>query len=124
MCNIKTRFLFFHKGNQYNDKGEQIDTKSGQWFGATVSSAGIDGPLVVSKFNRFNSKLNVYWQPQNLILLIRCNEHHVYRITNPVFKHNETKCKQTHKKDLLPPFFSSSILHVECRVLSWCGLTQ
>lgn len=35
-------------GNQINDRGEQIDTKSDQWFGATVSSAGIDGPVVVS----------------------------------------------------------------------------
>jgi hypothetical protein len=35
-------------GNTKNDRGEQIDTKSDQWFGATVSSAGIDGPLVVS----------------------------------------------------------------------------
>lgn len=42
-------FLFQHLGNQFNDKNEQIDTKSDQWFGATVTSAGIDGPLVVSK---------------------------------------------------------------------------
>lgn len=49
---LKFYFLLSHKGNEYNEKGEQIDTKSGQWFGATVSSAGIDGPLVVSKFNR------------------------------------------------------------------------
>lgn len=39
----------FFLGNQYNENGEQVDTKSGQWFGATVSSAGIDGPLVVSE---------------------------------------------------------------------------
>lgn len=38
----------FPTGNQYNDRDEQIDTKSDQWFGATVSSAGIDGPVVVS----------------------------------------------------------------------------
>lgn len=37
-------------GNQQNDRGEQIDTKSDQWFGATVTSAGIDGPVVVSSF--------------------------------------------------------------------------
>lgn len=42
-------FLQKYSGNQYNDKNEQIDTKSDQWFGATVTSAGIDGPLVVSK---------------------------------------------------------------------------
>lgn len=35
-------------GNQHNDRGERIDTKSNQWFGATVSSAGEDGPVVVS----------------------------------------------------------------------------
>lgn len=35
-------------GNNFNERNEQIDTKSNQWFGATVSSAGIDGPLVVS----------------------------------------------------------------------------
>ncbi|KAG5683654.1 hypothetical protein PVAND_012923 [Polypedilum vanderplanki] len=33
-------------GNNYNNQNEQIDTKSNQWFGATVTSAGIDGPLV------------------------------------------------------------------------------
>lgn len=27
---------------------EQTDTKSNQWFGATVTSAGINGPIVVS----------------------------------------------------------------------------
>uniref|UniRef100_A0A182UGV3 DUF4789 domain-containing protein n=1 Tax=Anopheles melas TaxID=34690 RepID=A0A182UGV3_9DIPT len=37
---------FDTKGNTYNDQNEQIDTKSNQWFGATVASAGIDGPLV------------------------------------------------------------------------------
>jgi hypothetical protein len=31
-----------------NDRGETIDNKTMQWFGATVTSAGIDGPLVVS----------------------------------------------------------------------------
>lgn len=36
-------------GNNVNEKNEQIDTKSHQWFGMTVSSAGIDGPLVVSQ---------------------------------------------------------------------------
>jgi hypothetical protein len=35
-------------GNNYNERNEQIDTKSNQWFGATVTSAGVDGPLVVS----------------------------------------------------------------------------
>jgi hypothetical protein len=35
-------------GNNFNERNEQIDTKSNQWFGATVSSAGVDGPLVVS----------------------------------------------------------------------------
>lgn len=35
-------------GNNKNDRGEQIDTKSNQWFGATVASGGIDGPVVVS----------------------------------------------------------------------------
>ncbi|XP_031627773.1 integrin alpha-PS2 isoform X2 [Contarinia nasturtii] len=37
---------FDSAGNQENEKGEQIDTKDNQWFGATVASAGIDGPLV------------------------------------------------------------------------------
>ncbi|XP_052901281.1 integrin alpha-PS2 isoform X3 [Anopheles moucheti] len=37
---------FDTEGNNYNDQNEQIDTKSNQWFGATVASAGIDGPLV------------------------------------------------------------------------------
>lgn len=36
-------------GNSFNDKHEQVDTKSNQWFGATVASAGVDGPLVVSR---------------------------------------------------------------------------
>lgn len=38
----------FSTGHNFNERNEQIDTKSGQWFGATVASAGIDGPLVVS----------------------------------------------------------------------------
>ncbi|XP_050099365.1 integrin alpha-PS2 isoform X2 [Anopheles aquasalis] len=37
---------FDNEGNRVNDQNEQIDTKSNQWFGATVVSAGIDGPLV------------------------------------------------------------------------------
>uniref|UniRef100_A0A182Q008 Integrin alpha-2 domain-containing protein n=1 Tax=Anopheles farauti TaxID=69004 RepID=A0A182Q008_9DIPT len=37
---------FDTKGNNFNEQNEQIDTKSNQWFGATVASAGIDGPLV------------------------------------------------------------------------------
>uniref|UniRef100_A0A2M3ZLV5 Putative vitronectin receptor alpha subunit n=1 Tax=Anopheles braziliensis TaxID=58242 RepID=A0A2M3ZLV5_9DIPT len=37
---------FDNEGNRRNDQDEQIDTKSNQWFGATVVSAGIDGPLV------------------------------------------------------------------------------
>ncbi|XP_049529483.1 integrin alpha-PS2 isoform X2 [Anopheles darlingi] len=37
---------FDNEGNRMNDQNEQIDTKSNQWFGATVVSAGIDGPLV------------------------------------------------------------------------------
>ncbi|CAO1396274.1 unnamed protein product [Diamesa tonsa] len=37
---------FDSNGNNFNERNEQIDTKSGQWFGATVASAGIDGPLV------------------------------------------------------------------------------
>ncbi|KFB34882.1 AGAP000032-PA-like protein [Anopheles sinensis] len=37
---------FDTKGNNFNEQNEQIDTKSNQWFGATVASAGVDGPLV------------------------------------------------------------------------------
>ncbi|KAL7028917.1 hypothetical protein ACKWTF_006042 [Chironomus riparius] len=37
---------FDSNGNNYNERNEQIDTKSNQWFGATVSSTGINGPLV------------------------------------------------------------------------------
>lgn len=44
----KSNFFIFVSGNNYNENREQIDTKSEQWFGATVASAGIDGPLVVS----------------------------------------------------------------------------
>ncbi|XP_065075351.1 integrin alpha-PS2 isoform X2 [Ochlerotatus camptorhynchus] len=42
-CNL---IPFDSKGNSFNDKNEQVDTKSNQWFGATVASAGVDGPLV------------------------------------------------------------------------------
>ncbi|XP_055587817.1 integrin alpha-PS2-like [Uranotaenia lowii] len=42
-CNL---IPFDAKGNQFNEKNEQVDTKSNQWFGATVASAGVDGPLV------------------------------------------------------------------------------
>ncbi|KAL9696209.1 hypothetical protein quinque_015494 [Culex quinquefasciatus] len=41
-----SRVPFDAKGNTFNDKNEQVDTKSNQWFGATVASAGVDGPLV------------------------------------------------------------------------------
>lgn len=42
-------FVFFPRtGNMHNDANMQLDTKSNQWFGATVASAGIDGPVVVS----------------------------------------------------------------------------
>lgn len=34
------------KGNNRNERNEQVDTKSNQWFGATVSSSGINGSLV------------------------------------------------------------------------------
>lgn len=37
---------FDSNGNNFNERNEQIDTKSYQWFGATVSSTGINGPLV------------------------------------------------------------------------------
>ncbi|XP_070507183.1 integrin alpha-PS2 isoform X2 [Chironomus tepperi] len=37
---------FDSNGNNYNERNEQIDTKSNQWFGASVSSTGINGPLV------------------------------------------------------------------------------
>lgn len=40
--------LLSRPGNHYNERDEQVDTKSNQWFGAHVSSAGINGPLVVS----------------------------------------------------------------------------
>lgn len=30
-----------------NQDGHLVDQKSNQWFGATVSSSGINGPLVV-----------------------------------------------------------------------------
>lgn len=40
-------------GNTLNDRNEQIDNKTNQWFGATVQSAGINGTLVVS-INYFN----------------------------------------------------------------------
>lgn len=38
---------FFNTGNN-NASGQQIDQKSGQWFGATVRSAGPNGAVVVS----------------------------------------------------------------------------
>ena len=38
---------FFYTGNN-NASGQQIDQKSGQWFGATVRSAGPNGAVVVS----------------------------------------------------------------------------
>lgn len=45
-------------GSLYNDAGAQLDTKSNQWFGATVASAGIDGPIVVSKLAISSVKLS------------------------------------------------------------------
>jgi hypothetical protein len=38
------------QGNN-NASGQQIDQKSGQWFGATVRSSGPNGAIVVSFFN-------------------------------------------------------------------------
>lgn len=40
--------IFFVLGQPHQQK---LDNKTGQWLGATVSSAGIDGPIVVSKIN-------------------------------------------------------------------------
>ena len=40
-------FLFF-SGNLVHPLGDQVDEKSGQWFGATVRSSGEDGVVVVS----------------------------------------------------------------------------
>ncbi|XP_044732044.1 integrin alpha-PS2 isoform X2 [Chrysoperla carnea] len=37
---------FDRKGHNNNSQDLQIDIKSRQWFGATVNSAGIDGPVV------------------------------------------------------------------------------
>lgn len=45
----KIKFAVLILGNTYVNN-EQVDTKSNQWFGATVASAGIDGPLVVSLY--------------------------------------------------------------------------
>lgn len=39
--------FFFVSGDNYSGGGAAIDMKSGQWFGATVSSAGENGPVVV-----------------------------------------------------------------------------
>ena len=38
-----------------NDTGATIDEKSNQWFGATVSSSGEDGVVVVRKKKFFSS---------------------------------------------------------------------
>lgn len=37
---------FDEKGHTKNFQGDQIDTKSNQWFGATVVSGGVDGPVL------------------------------------------------------------------------------
>ncbi|GAB0088981.1 Integrin alpha, N-terminal [Sergentomyia squamirostris] len=37
---------FDRNGPQRNDQNDRVDTKSFQWFGATVSSSGPDGPVV------------------------------------------------------------------------------
>ncbi|CRL01772.1 CLUMA_CG014988, isoform A [Clunio marinus] len=47
LTKFKLTFLLNSTGNNFNEKREQIDTKSNQWFGMTVTSAGIDGPLVL-----------------------------------------------------------------------------
>ncbi|CAB3370851.1 Hypothetical predicted protein [Cloeon dipterum] len=39
--------LFDRKGNNFDQTGAQIDNKSGQWFGATVKSSGINGIVLV-----------------------------------------------------------------------------
>lgn len=36
------------KTGNNNASGQQIDQKSDQWFGATVRSAGPNGPVLVS----------------------------------------------------------------------------
>lgn len=37
---------FDMSGDQYNERNEKIGSKANQWFGATVTSAGVDGPLM------------------------------------------------------------------------------
>jgi hypothetical protein len=60
------KLIFAHTisstGNQYNERKEQVDTKSYQWFGATVASAGIDGPLVVSNKTHFDSFITLFYR--------------------------------------------------------------
>jgi hypothetical protein len=44
------------KTGNNNASGQQIDQKSDQWFGATVRSAGPNGPVLVSWTRIFNKK--------------------------------------------------------------------
>ncbi|XP_037039254.1 integrin alpha-PS2 isoform X2 [Bradysia coprophila] len=68
---------FDQNSNQYNDKGEQIDTKSGQWFGATVSSAGIGGPIVACApryvFHTMNPRKVERVEPVGTCFLVKNN---------------------------------------------------
>jgi hypothetical protein len=49
-------FIFiFVSGHNRDSEGRQMDSKSGQWFGATVRSSGEDGVVLVS-----TQKNNIY----------------------------------------------------------------
>uniref|UniRef100_T1JAL5 Integrin alpha-2 domain-containing protein n=1 Tax=Strigamia maritima TaxID=126957 RepID=T1JAL5_STRMM len=51
--------MFDRTGSNYDNKYGQIDNKSGQWFGATIHSSGINGIVVVlGKFIRVAFKFD------------------------------------------------------------------
>ena len=58
--------VLLFQGNN-NASGQQIDQKSGQWFGATVRSSGPNGAIVVSFFQFFCCFLSFFFLFQVLI---------------------------------------------------------
>lgn len=58
---LKLIKLFRFSGNKNTSRGEQMDQKSDQWFGATLSSVGVNGPVVVSpKFLNMQHIIEIY----------------------------------------------------------------
>lgn len=53
---LKCYMIRFFAANKADSHGRQIEEMSNQWFGATLTSTGRNGPIVVSDYSNFLSR--------------------------------------------------------------------